>query len=66
MKLLRLLFLLLPLCTYADDYYWVNGSGNWADLTHWATSSGGSTYHNTIPGSGDNIFWVRSFFWGVS
>ena len=57
MKLLRLLFLLLPLCTYADDYYWVNGSGNWADLTHWATSSGGSTYHNTIPGSGDNIFF---------
>lgn len=57
---LRLLFVIAVLFSvksFADPYYWVGGSGNWADLNHWATSSGGTTYHTTIPGSSDDIIF---------
>lgn len=57
MRRALLLFALLPCIAYADPYYWVGGSGNWADLTHWATTSGGNIYHNTVPGSGDDIYF---------
>lgn len=57
MRKLLLVFALLPTCLFADTYYWVGGSGNWALLTHWATTSGGSTYHTTVPGSGDDIIF---------
>ena len=55
-RIILLLFLLPTLC-FADTYYWVNGAGDWADLTHWATTSGGTTYHNTVPGSGDDVIF---------
>ena len=55
MRKLLLVFALLPLSLIADTYYWVGGAGNWANLNHWATTSGGSVYHNTVPGSGDDI-----------
>ena len=51
-------------CTFlgAADYYWVGGSGNWSDLSHWATTSGGSTRHNQIPTAKDRVFFdARSF-----
>ena len=47
----------------ADDYYWVGGSGNWSDFAnHWATSSGGSSFHTITPSVGDDvIFDLNSF-----
>lgn len=57
MRKLLLVFALLPLSLIADSYYWVGGSGNWADLNNWATTSGGTTYHNTVPGSGDDVIF---------
>ena len=42
----------------AINYFWVNGSGNWSDYAgHWATSSGGSAFHNQVPQSTDNVFF---------
>jgi gliding motility-associated-like protein len=41
----------------ADDYYWIGGNGNWSDLTHWATTSGGLILHTTIPSSSDDIYF---------
>ena len=50
-------FLLLSLPLLAVDYYWIGGSGNWGDLTHWATASGnGTVLHNKTPGSGDDVY----------
>ncbi|MCR9250181.1 MAG: T9SS type A sorting domain-containing protein [bacterium] len=46
----------------AADYYWVGGTGNWNELTHWATTSGGSTLHSELPGLDDNVYFdVNSF-----
>jgi hypothetical protein len=46
----------------AADYYWVGGSGNWSDLSHWATASGGSTRHNQIPTAKDRVFFDAASF----
>ena len=44
------------------DYYWVGGSGNWNDLTHWVTTSGGSTQQTSLPSPTDNVhFDLHSF-----
>lgn len=43
--------------SYADDYYWVGGSGNWSDISHWVTTSGGNVYHTQLPGSTDDIYF---------
>jgi PKD repeat protein len=45
------------------NFYWVGGSGYWSDYeNHWATSSGGSTFHDNIPSEDDNVFFdVNSF-----
>ncbi|PLW95411.1 MAG: hypothetical protein C0593_14220 [Marinilabiliales bacterium] len=40
---------------FAADYYWVNGTGNWSDLNHWAQNSGGSVLHINVPGPLDNV-----------
>jgi len=32
----------LTLISYAQERYWVNGSGNWNDTYHWSETSGGS------------------------
>jgi hypothetical protein len=43
------------------DLYWVGGTGQWNDATHWATSSGGAG-GNCQPGANDNaIFDALSF-----
>ncbi len=53
---------LAPVPVYSADYFWVGGTGSWNDLTHWATSSGGTTKHTIIPSVLDNvIFDVNSF-----
>lgn len=40
----------------ATDYYWIGGAGNWNQLTHWATSSGGSVNHTILPGANDDVY----------
>ena len=46
-----------------DDYYWVGDGGNWSDFAnHWATTSGGSTFHVTSPGVLDNVFFDANSF----
>lgn len=35
------------------DLYWIGGSGNWSDTTHWATTSGGLGPH-AAPTAADN------------
>jgi hypothetical protein len=39
-----------------QDYFWVNGGGQWTDVSHWATTSGGSSFHAFPPTSIDNVF----------
>lgn len=44
--------------TFATDYYWVGGSGNWTDYgQHWAKTAGGNIFHTQVPGPLDNIFF---------
>ena len=50
------IFAFLPKITYSADYYWVNGSGNWNDATHWSLTSGGSSA-GSIPGENDNTIF---------
>jgi len=57
-----LLVVIFSFVTYAQDYYWVGGSGNWSDLSHWATSSGGTTLHTSLPTSTDNVYFDANSF----
>jgi gliding motility-associated-like protein len=46
----------------AADYFWIGGAGNWSDISHWVTTSGGTVQHNTIPTASDRVFFdARSF-----
>ncbi|MEM9528069.1 MAG: hypothetical protein AAGA31_15755, partial [Bacteroidota bacterium] len=46
----------------AADYFWVGGTGNWSDISHWATTSGGTTTHSQAPGADDNVFFDANSF----
>lgn len=58
-KIFALLFLITFLCQHslATDYFWVGGSGDWSDLTHWATTSGGTTTHFIPPSPTDDVYF---------
>ena len=43
------------------DLYWIGGTGNWSDSSHWATSNGGSTTA-CAPTSNDNVFFTSNSF----
>ncbi len=59
--LLILLFTSILLRLQAADLYWVGGSGNWHDVSHWSLASGGKP-GNVIPASADDaIFDANSF-----
>jgi gliding motility-associated-like protein len=60
-----LFFLCTSLTTNAANYYWIGGSGNWSDPTHWATTSGGATLHNQIPTAVDDVFFDANSFTAV-
>lgn len=65
---LTFFFLIIAQQTYlqAADFYWVGGTGNWSDFNnHWATSSGGSTFRDTVPLSGDNVYFDANSFSGA-
>ena len=51
--------------SYAADYYWIGGTGNWSDLTHWATTSGGSTNPTQVPSSADDVYFDDNSFSGT-
>lgn len=41
--------------------YWIGGTGNWSDTTHWSATSGGE-YGASVPTSKDDVFFdVNSF-----
>ncbi|MEM6770270.1 MAG: hypothetical protein AAF597_06800, partial [Bacteroidota bacterium] len=46
----------------AADYFWIGGSGNWSDISHWATTSGGGTTHSQAPTAGDDVFFDANSF----
>jgi hypothetical protein len=47
----------------AASFYWVGGTGSWSDFAnHWATTSGGSTFHTTIPNLNDDVFFDAQSF----
>ena len=47
----------------ASNYYWVDGTGAWSDYaTHWATTSGGTVFHVTIPGPNDDVIFDANSF----
>jgi hypothetical protein len=56
---LTLLSCLLFLTTFVSgsDYYWVGGDGDWSDINHWATSSGGNVKHIQTPTAADNVYF---------
>ena len=43
------------------NLYWIGGTGNWSDSSHWATSNGGSTTA-CAPTPNDNIFFTSNSF----
>ncbi len=64
-KLTLIIILLGSLNAKGANYYWVKGSGSWSDLTHWATSSGGSIFHNQVPTFKDNVYFDANSFTAV-
>ena len=55
--------LLCSISVFSANYYWVGGTGNWSDYSnHWATTSGGSTFHTGVPGQTDNVFFDDNSF----
>jgi hypothetical protein len=63
-KFTLLLFVtLFTINVFGADYFWVGNSGNWSDFaSHWATSSGGSTFHTQVPTTGDDVFFDANSF----
>lgn len=45
-----------------DGYYWVGGTGNWSETGHWATASGGTQLHTSLPTQFDNVFFDANSF----
>src|SRR6185295_15915576 len=59
---LSILFL-FPQFLFASNYYWVGGTGAWSDYAaHWATTSGGTVFHVTIPSPFDDVFFDANSF----
>ncbi len=57
-----LFLLFLPIGAFCADYYWIGGSGNWSDISHWATTSGGAVTHPQVPTANDNVFFDQNSF----
>ncbi len=60
LKLYKFIFLVMSILnahSMEAQYYWVGDGGNWSDFsTHWATTSGGSTFHTSAPTVNDSVF----------
>ena len=44
------------------NFYWVGNGGDWTDLSHWATTSGGSEKQLRMPSKIDNIIFDENSF----
>ncbi len=65
MKKVSFAFLLVVFTIFgaqAGRYYWVGGSGNWSDTSHWATNSGGAVFYSVLPGITDTVFFDANSF----
>ena len=54
---LSALLTILSLSAAGEQYYWVGGGGSWSEISHWATSSGGSSFHSVVPGIHDTVYF---------
>ncbi len=52
-----LIIILLSFTSFSADYYWVGGFGNWSEINHWATTSGGTNYHTVVPSLNDDVYF---------
>ncbi|UKB78615.1 gliding motility-associated C-terminal domain-containing protein [Chryseobacterium sp. MEBOG07] len=41
----------------AQNLYWIDGSGNWNDPTHWTTNANGTSSGGCLPTRFDNVFF---------
>lgn len=48
----------------AASYYWVGGSGDWSDINHWVTTSGGNVNYTHVPTAFDNVYFDANSFTG--
>jgi DNA/RNA endonuclease YhcR with UshA esterase domain len=69
-KIIFITLFITTLCfcskSFAADYYWVGGTGNWSEFgTHWATTSGGSVFHLAEPGPDDDVYFNTNSFSGA-
>jgi gliding motility-associated-like protein len=48
----------------AAGYFWVGGDGNWSDISHWATTSGGGATHAQAPTANDDVYFDANSFSG--
>jgi hypothetical protein len=62
LKLILLLTFVIPFGAYANDYFWVNGSGSWNDTNHWATTSGGAIKYSSLPDVDDDVHFDANSF----
>jgi len=60
--LLLSISLLFASSLLAQDYYWVGGTGDWSDASHWATSSGGSEFHAEPPTELNDVYLDANSF----
>jgi alpha-tubulin suppressor-like RCC1 family protein len=66
MKVLRTTLLLINILlsafqSFASDFFWVNGTGNWSDFAnHWQDSSG--TFYTRMPSDTDNVYFNAASF----
>jgi hypothetical protein len=62
-KIITLLLTLTFFNGFAQsDYFWIGGTGNWNDLTHWSTTSGGTDLHIQPPTSLDDVYFDANSF----
>ncbi len=50
--------------TQAANYYWVGGSGDWSDINHWVTTSGGNVNYTLVPTAYDDVYFDNNSFTG--
>jgi hypothetical protein len=51
---------------FKPNYYWVGGTGNWSQYaTHWASTSGGSSFQTSAPTSADNVYFDANSGGGI-
>lgn len=56
------LFSLISFALPVQTYYWVGGSGNWSDLSQWATSFVGNQFHNQLPTETNHVIFNQNSF----